>query len=191
MRRWKTHRIQPGEPIPNEPAKRYIMRSGYVVLRWHKDGQILEILEHRFLAGNPIGPVHHRNHKKVDNSPDNLEPVGSPKAHSERHRSVDRTRVVELYRSGLTTLQIAAQLGINHGTVSRVLEAEGQEARIPASYWTQSIDLDRLEQLHKSWMSSYRIATELGCTQGVVMRRIKQLGLKRHPVGRAPVRLSG
>jgi hypothetical protein len=95
-------------------------------------------LEHRVIAWDHFGPfdpscvVHHKNHDRLDNRPENLE-VLTVEEHKRRHavedRRYDRTTAANLYRSGLTINEVAARMGADSGHCYRMLLAEGVEFR--------------------------------------------------------------
>src|SRR5687768_7439307 len=66
--------LQPGEPVPSGKPGRYKNIHGYIVLRWRVGrSQYVECLEHRLQCGLPVNQhVHHKNHQKDDNRPENL-----------------------------------------------------------------------------------------------------------------------
>lgn len=67
--------LRPDEPVPPMPPARYKTGSGYIRLRWHVGpASYVEEYEHRIIAGRPPHEmdVHHMNHDKTDNRPENL-----------------------------------------------------------------------------------------------------------------------
>lgn len=89
-------------------------------------------MEHRIVAWDHYGPfgadmhVHHKNHDKLDNRPENLE-VLTRAEHAKHHkpRIVDRGEVTALYASGLSTCEVARRLGVRQSTIYVILQAEG------------------------------------------------------------------
>ena len=126
----KTYRqLQPGESPPRWEPYRYRADRGYIRLRWKvAPYTYVEVYEHRFRLGCPKADVHHKNEVKSDNETSNLTKMNRS-THMREHRGCDWNRVVSLYSSGLTMPQVASAMGINHGTVSRVLRRLGLPAR--------------------------------------------------------------
>jgi hypothetical protein len=93
--------------------------------------QYVATYEHRVVANTVAPQVHHRNHVKDDNRPENLLGV-TPAEHGSEHVTWDRQLGKELYESGLTCQQIAERFGITSGQVSRGLRNVGTVMR-PAS----------------------------------------------------------
>lgn len=85
-------------------------------------------LEHRVVAWEVFGPfdpsmhVHHKNHNKLDNRPENLELL-TPSEHSREHtpRSVPVDVWVDARRRGLSYPAIGRITGHNNGTVYKAL----------------------------------------------------------------------
>ncbi len=176
--------LRPGDPIPDSAPRRLKNGSGYMRLRWSVgDGNYVEAYEHRVIAGLPACEVHHKNGDKTDNRPENLEVISASdhrKHHANERRRMDPHQALEMYRSGVSTPKIAKFFGVNNATVFRALDKVGVSFRSAGSYWEKDIDLDAIRKLHTSGMSTYRIATVLGCSQGNVQRRVTLLGLTPH-----------
>lgn len=127
-------RLAPGESIPSGTPKRYKNAAGYTILRWRVGRcSYVDAFEHRVVAGMPHGKhVHHVNGQKSDNRSENLLsqlPGEHAVLHGELRRSFNRERAAELYVGGMGCKAVARELGINHGTVSRVLRAAGVTMR--------------------------------------------------------------
>lgn len=125
------------EPLTARGTGRSVTTDGYV--RLYQPGHPIAAadgwaLEHRVVAydagmitaDDPRG-VHHRNHVRTDNRPENLRPMTSAEHAREHGRSrlLDPTRMIELRRAGWSTPRIAAEVGKNCGTVWRVLKRNG------------------------------------------------------------------
>lgn len=124
--------LRHGELPPEgvEP-RRFKNSQGYVRLRWRvSPTEQVECYEHRWVMGNPPAgvQVHHRNHVRDDNRPENLE-VLDPSVHSAEHRKYDAEEIARLYDAGLSTPAIAEKLGCDASTALRVLRRTGRQAR--------------------------------------------------------------
>ena len=180
-------RLAPGEPLPEGTPRRFTTSGGYVLLRW-KVGvcEYVEAPEHRAVMGNPVGHVHHINHDKADNRPENLE-VLTPEEHSQRHgaeRRIDGDEAERLYATGMTTLAVGEALGCNASAVYRTLTARGVEIRPPSYYLTAKIDDDLLTSLVAAGVPARRIAAAMGLSDSTIGNRIKALGLPPRRGGR-------
>lgn len=122
--------LRPGEPIPDGEPRRYVDGAGYVKLRWKIAPRCyVETREHRVVAGVvTANHVHHIDGDPANNSPDNLV-VLTAAEHRTAHRVLDHDLIVRLYASGLTTLEVGAEVGCNPATVSRILRSAGVPAR--------------------------------------------------------------
>lgn len=72
--------------------------------------------------------VHHRNHNKSDNRPENLQGL-TRSEHGKAHGVIDRRHVAALYQSGMTTIEVAREVGTHPGNISRMLADVGVPAR--------------------------------------------------------------
>lgn len=178
--------LRPGETPPEgvQPA-RYKNSAGYVRLRWRvAPREYVEVLEHRFVMGaKPGQEVHHKNHVRDDNRPENLELVTSAE-HGERHRSHDHETIIELYLTGLSTPQVGARVGLDPSTVWRVLDTAGVPIRPGSGYNRLDLDTDVVRRLHLGGVRSRAIAAALGVSATCVDRRVRELGLTPHRGGR-------
>lgn len=180
-------RLREDEPIPDGVPRRYRNRtSGYVFLRWRVGpSEYVEIAEHRRVAGRHKSAVHHINHDRSDNRPENLLPVTSAE-HGEEHRKWDVSAAKALYEQGWNTLTLAERFSVTPGQVSRMLRKAGVKMRSATDYKTLPIDRDRVRALFVSGLGRRMIATALGCSSAPIQRVLKELGLRRK-VGRVAV----
>jgi DNA invertase Pin-like site-specific DNA recombinase len=165
-------RLRPGEPVPSGEPRRYTTSDGYVVLRWNVGvREHVEILEHRLVAGNPVGPVHHENRNRMDNEPGNLRPTADASEHGRLHAQIDRQEVRTLYESGLTTIEVADRLGTHPGNVSRMLRQAGGEAR-PPRLRRPDLDRDEIDRRLRDGEPILAIARAMGCSRTPVYARV-------------------
>jgi hypothetical protein len=130
--RMKGNRIKSlshGDPVPTGEPKRYRSSHGYIRLRW-KVGErdYVEAYEHRLVAGLDAVEVHHVNHDKADNRPENLQAL-SRREHGARHVKWNVAEAANLYRGGLSTTAVGAMFGVTPGQVSRQLRRAGVQMR--------------------------------------------------------------
>jgi HNH endonuclease/Homeodomain-like domain len=171
--------LKPGEAVPTVTPLRYTTVRGYASLRW-KVGpdQYVECYEHRVIDGHVTTAehVHHVNHVRTDNRPENLRHVTAAEHHDE-HPSVYAEECVRLYAEGRNTTEIAKRLSINPATVYRLLKARGVAFRDRNERRRVSVDEARLRELHQQGLSTLQIAKALGHERTVVRRLMKALGL--------------
>lgn len=176
--------LREGE-VPTGEPRRYLASSGYVRLRWRMGDEYVECFEHRWVMGaGPGEQVHHINHDRSDNRPENLKLV-TPTEHGAEHRRHDHDEVVRLYESGLSSLDIRDLLGIDPGAVSRILAAAGVPAR-PIRTLRKDVDRDGIRARLRAGGRVRAIADEFGCSPELVNRERKALGLPAHKTGRPP-----
>lgn len=129
--------LGPGEQVPDDKPRRYIRSNGYVLLRWRiAPRHYVEAYEHRVFDGRVTitEHVHHINHDRADNRPENLLPLSAAE-HSSLHGNPRWwVQAARMYSSGLSTYQVGKQLGRNPASVYRALVQMGvptrKEARI-------------------------------------------------------------
>lgn len=186
--------LRHGELPPEgvEP-RRHKNSQGYVRLRWSiGSGDYVESYEHRWVMGNPPADVqvHHRNHVRDDNRPENLQMVTS-REHGAEHRAIDRDEAVRLYRAGHGTPAIAAKMGHNAAAIYRAIRDAGEPMRdAQASASLFRIDDDDLPSkelgyLYSQGASAERLAGLYGVSQSVVLTRLHELGVPRRRAGRS------
>lgn len=145
--------------------------------------------EHRVVAGvdDPQVHVHHVNHDKTDNRPENLR-ILTADEHAEEHarerRTIDRARVRALYEAGWTMPRIAKHLGTHHGNVSRALRDAGGRARPMLETRGVPVDRAELDRLYRAGLRPDAIGRELGVSGDVVRARLKRWGYPSYPPGR-------
>lgn len=169
-KRVRIRNLRAGESVPAGPPRRYPNKQGYIRLRWTiGPGEQVEVLEHRVVDGvvTDAEHVHHRNHIRDDNRPSNLEPLTAAQ-HAARHNAEYKRRgrqMARLYRSGHSTVDIARQLGVNPGTVSRRLAELNVEMRTTSDYAVE-VDPAEVAELYRSGRSltslarQYRVETK-------------------------------
>lgn len=132
----RIHRtLQPGEPVPNCEPRRRRLSHGYILLSWRVGVRSYVVaLEHRFVMGMPPKGtiVHHRNHDKSDNRPENLEVLGSRAEHNQHHPTqytFDVDEAVRLGRAGQRARAVATTLGVSPQSIRRVFKRNGIPTR--------------------------------------------------------------
>lgn len=184
--------LKSGEPVPGFPPRRYPDNRGYVRLRWTIGrNREVEVWEHRVRDGFVVNAehVHHDNHAPSDNRPDNLVPLTAAD-HMALHgvkRRKDWDKVVDLYRQGRSTREIARLLGRNMGNVSRILAASGVEIR-PSGHRYPLPSRQDVEREYSRRVSAGSLAQAVGCTVSTVRRALKAYGLSPYPVGNPGLR---
>jgi hypothetical protein len=183
----RIRQLEAGERVPVGQPKRYRSSHGYVRLRW-REGlyAYVEVYEHRVVGGVVTSSehVHHVNHNKADNRPENLQPVS---ALEHRRLHVDRFDVGEAwaaYEGGATTTALATRYDVTPGHVSRVLRAAGHTLRTAARR-PVPCDEQRALALHQRGVRWDVIARTLGVSRMIVHRRLTGLGCAPFPPGRS------
>jgi hypothetical protein len=186
----RIRRLPPGAPIPNEEPRVYTTSDGYRVWRWRVGPRsYLEALEHRIIDGRVTTAVnvHHRNHDRSDNRPENLVEL-TPKEHRLAHSGIDYAAAWERYSEGFSTTEVGEEFGINAATLSRRFRDLGYQLRSVGegerSVSRRGLDEGRVVELHMAGLPAPRIAADLGTTPTIVRAIIRERGLPRRPVGR-------
>lgn len=208
-RKRKTGDVGPPHPMVNVGSGRAKASTGY--MRLHRPGHPLAdrlgwVPEHRFVAyemgwlpaGRPDLHVHHKNHDKLDNRPENLAVLTSAE-HRAQHRSeqlretlepslTPRRRVLDgalaarLYLAGLTTVEVAERLGSHAGNISRALAAEGVKAR-PTDLRFK-LDEDLVVRMLQFGVPARAVAAHFECSPIVVGRIKRERGVAPRRPGR-------
>lgn len=160
LSRNKIRQLKAGESLPPGEPKRYRNQQGYIRLRWLVGPQsYVEVYEHRVFDGvvTDAEHVHHINHDRSDNRPENLERMtmaqhaqmhgeerkGDYGRYRSRHDQAKAERAEAnrerrtalslemraLYEAGYTTVDIATKYGIDSSGVSRRLRQVGTRMR--------------------------------------------------------------
>lgn len=120
--------LRTGEPFPEGEPRRYRGSHGYIRVRWDVGPELVECYEHRWVMGvnDPALHVHHINHQRDDNRPENLEVI-DPAEHYHHHHpmSFDVDEARRMYESGMSTPEIGRALGVDHSNVYRALKKTG------------------------------------------------------------------
>ena len=129
--------LKPGERIPDGEPWRGIASHGYVILAWWINGEQVRTYEHRVVDGHitTAEHVHHKNHDRADNRPENLEYLTEAE-HAARHRENERrirAKVRAFYQTALWVrphdpppLQLIADMfSLDASVVSRHLTSGG------------------------------------------------------------------
>lgn len=184
--------LRHGDPIPNWEPRRYVNDTGYIRLRWRVvQGWYVEAYEHRVVMGLPPEHVHvhHVNYDRQDNRPENLKLLDGAE-HARFHAldaKIDVELAAKLYGSGLSTVEVARQVGCDASTVSRRLRQVGVTMR-PRKRPAQQVDADVVALLHGEGVAVRYIADHLGVTKSAVQRVKAELGLGPGASGGLPSR---
>lgn len=151
--------LRPGEPWPEGEPRRYLNAEGYTRLRWK------------------VGPGQHVETYLRDES------GALVRNQPNRLKTVDRARALVLFDDGLTTVQIARELGCNPATVSRLVRREGRLGRTKRDY-APEVDKEDLLRRYQANQGYSRIAKDLGVGTGRVKQTLIDMGVELRPVGR-------
>lgn len=128
------------------------------------------------IGKNDSRQVHHRNHDKLDNRLENLE-VKTPRDHGLLHGDeirADHQRAGELYESGMTLEQVAAEIGVHWASVPRLLKRAGVSSRSPGR--KRTIDRERVRGFAAQGMAQREIARRVGCSHKAVANILRERG---------------
>lgn len=180
----KIRRLQYGEPVPPGEPKRYYSASGYVRLRWRTGpDELVEVYEHRLVTNAPPGlHVHHINHVKDDNRPENLRLI-TPQEHGSEHRIMNDEQIRDLYLAGSSTVEVGRLLGYDTSAIWRSLERSGTPTRGLSESQRLPLDNEAIRFLYERGVSARRIGAEFGCTNLPIHVRLKEMGVPSRPVG--------
>lgn len=172
--------LRPGEKIPAGQPRRYKSSNGYMRLRWRiAPNTYVETYEHRVFEGavTTAEHVHHLNHDRTDNRPENLEPL-SAWEHYMEHASPYADEAIRLYQEGLSAGAVAEKIGIQRGQVYAFLEVRGIPRRKVSDYRPTDRD-DQIRDLHSQGIRPAEIAERLETSPIQVRRALDRMGVPR------------
>ena len=182
-----TRTLRPGESLPDGKPHRYLDRAGYVRLRWKVGpSEYVEIREHRAVVGEDAEHIHHLDHQPNNNNPTNLLALSRDEhaaLHGLEHRKFDRVRAAELYRLGLSTIELGRIYDVHPASISRGLRKAGVVMR-PARRKSTPVNEGAVLRMHDTGHRAREIARVLGVTREVVRRVLVRNGRIPHPPGR-------
>ena len=180
--------LRPGEQVPEGVPKRYRNGSGYIRLRWKVGVRLyVEAYEHRVLDGfvTTAEHVHHKNHDRADNRPENLVPM-TAEEHKEEHTSAEAERgreMASLYRSGVSIPKLAKKYRLSTTCVYRRIAAEGVPMRTKADY-AAVVDADEVAELYRAGRSLTSLASQYRVEPARMTAIIRSTGTQIRKPGR-------
>jgi DNA-binding CsgD family transcriptional regulator len=138
--------------------------------------------------------VHHVDGNRSNNAPENLAVMTHAEhnaIHGLRTRTIDRDQIRQLYKQGMSTVEIGSAIGRNPAAVWRALKNDGVAMRARADCIKSKrtdISPDEVETLIRGGLSPDRVAERLGCSSTVIRRIVKLRNLPRRGPGRPPVK---
>jgi len=148
-RRSSRPRDNRGDRNPNWKGGRYIDACGYV-FRWTPEGHRLE---HRLICEAPKGSVvHHRDHDRTNNAPENLEVLPSHSAHRLEHIAEQRAKYGKAFAPPPRYGRDNNMTKLTEEQVVEIRQLRGQVSQSQlASRFGVSKTAVRLIQLRRNW----------------------------------------
>jgi DNA-binding Lrp family transcriptional regulator len=88
------------------------------------------------------------------------------------------------YEEGLSQAKIAKQIGCDERVIRNRMREFGMEPKSPADYKRLDIPKTLLRKLYcRDGLSILQIASQLGCSETVILRRLREYGIDRRPRG--------
>ncbi|MFC6602076.1 hypothetical protein ACFQDF_11635 [Ectobacillus funiculus] len=104
-----------------------------------------------------------------------------PKHKYEKLYSERDKRILELYKSGLNTMQIEKELGIRNNTIGRVLKRHNIK---PQGRQLTPEQLDEIKALHLLGWHTVEIANKLDISDSAVGRNLNRMGVTNRHYGK-------
>lgn len=82
-----------------------------------------------------------------------------------------KDHIIESYKNGNSIKSINKSVGVSEQTISKILKSAGIEIR-KTNYQSLAIDIDNINRLYSSGLSTYQIAEMLGCSDETIRRYI-------------------
>lgn len=87
---------------------------------------------------------------------------------------ITKTRIVELYKSGLAIATIHLEIGVSKPTISKILKQSNIDIRIDNGQ-SLNIDWDQVNIEYDSGVSTYDLAEKYGCSDETIRKKIKKI----------------